>query len=124
MKDLEARQSNYEKAIGNAKSETVITSLVAKLEALEGEVTAARKDVQKVSKTASVKVDPVAAALQVKKDFEGFDELPVSEQKPLLQKYILRLEYVPPVCTGDISAMFNVTMQINGLQHSKTDTPS
>jgi hypothetical protein len=124
VKDLERKRTNFENAIGNASNETVINSLVKKLEAIDTDISAAKTKLRTTARDAARQIDPKAEALRIRKVFEGFCGLPVSEQKALLNEHVKRLDYVEPSCAGDISAMFNVTMKINSLQHSNSDTPS
>jgi uncharacterized protein YgbK (DUF1537 family) len=124
VKDLEGQKSSYEEAIGGTKNASVIASLVKRLEDLDTELSAARTKARMAAKEAARMVDPKEAALQVKEAFQGFRELPAAEQKALLNQYVTRIDYDPPSCAGDISAMFKVTMRVNGLRHSKTEAPS
>jgi hypothetical protein len=123
VKDLERMKSNFETAIGNASSHTVINSLVKKLEALDTEIALARTRVRFAQKAVTRQIDPVAAAVQVQEAFKDFQTLPGDEQKEILNQYVSRIDYVPPTCAGDVSAMFNVTMKINALQVSNLDEP-
>ena len=123
VKDLERKRTNFETAIGNASSETVINSLVKKLEAIDTDISAARTKLRTAAKDAARQIDPASEELRVKKAFERFCGLPVSEQKALLNEYVKCIDYVEPSCAGDISAMFNVTMRINSLRHANSETP-
>jgi hypothetical protein len=123
VKELEEQQENFAVAIASTKNQTVIKSLVRKMEALDTETSLARTKARQAAKEATSAIDPVAAAVQVQKDFAGFVGFSVTKQKELLNEYVSRIDFVPPSCAGDISGMFNVTMKISSLGVSKLETP-
>jgi hypothetical protein len=126
VKDMEAEQENFAVAIGSTKNASVTKLLVKKMEALDTEIALARTRVRFAQKEVTRQIDPVAAAAQVMAAFKGFQELPVRQQKEVLNQHVSRIDYLPPTCAGDVSAMFNVTMklnEINGVGVSNSSGP-
>ena len=123
MKELEAQQENFAVAIASTANTSVTKLLVRKMEALDTEIAMARTQARQAAKAATIAIDPVAAAVQVQRDFAGFVGFPVTKQKELLNQYVSRIDFVPPSCAGDISGMFKVTMQINSLGVVKLEAP-
>jgi hypothetical protein len=93
------------------------------MEALDTEIALARTRVRFAEKAVTRQVDPAVAAVKVQAAFKDFVTLPACQQKEILNEYVSRIDYVPPSCAGDVSAMFNVTMKINSLEVSNSETP-
>ena len=123
VKELEDQQENFAVAIASTKNTSVTKMLVRKMEALDTEIALARTKARQAAKAVSSAIDPVAAEETIRAAFKGFHGLPTTEQKAILNEYVSRIDFIPPSCAGDISAMFHLlheNQQLWGMQIGNT----
>jgi hypothetical protein len=139
VRDLERKKANYETAIGSTESASVILSLTKKLEETDTELAAARSKARVTKRELTASVDPEKAAKQVKEVFGGFADLPLAEQRTILETYVdriiynrpvdgtplnlddeSRIIYNPPYC-GSVSGLFDVRLKVFGTEGVEND---